>query len=50
MTNLHSHVNKKHKEKAFPEEAVGSMDKFVEKDIPVNIYSLFTLIFLYILF
>ena len=40
MTNLHGHVNKKHPSKVLQEEVDSSIDRFIEKDVPVSIYSL----------
>jgi hypothetical protein len=40
-TNLHRHVNKKHSDKVSVEEVEGNIDKFVKKDVPVSINSLF---------
>lgn len=40
-TNLHKHMQKKHSSKIETEVESGKMDKFVKKELPVNVFFLF---------
>jgi len=37
-TNLHKHLQKKHSSKVGEEVETGELDKYVEREIPVNVY------------
>lgn len=50
-TNLHKHLQKKHPDKIEKEAETGEMDKYVERELPVNVYFFFVSIsFAFILF
>lgn len=40
-TNLHKHLQKKHPDKIEKSAETGEMDKYVERELPVNVYFFF---------